>query len=97
MSGLNGDLKLVISLKGGRASVGVQAPECDPLFFGIEGDLGVVLNGVPGFVEEARRRWETNKLNPECETPLPSQAAPPAPAAPRSRGKPAPSDQPPMF
>ena len=74
MSGQNGELKLVISLKGGKAQVGVQAPECDPVFFGLEGDLSAVLSGVPGFVEEARRRWETSKLYPECETPLPSQA-----------------------
>lgn len=100
MSGQNGELKLVISLKGGKASVGVQAPECDPVFFGLEGDLGAILSGVPGFVEEARRRWETNKLYPECETPLPSQAKPAAPArastAPRGRST-AQSDQPPMF
>jgi hypothetical protein len=101
MSGQNGELKLVISLKGDRASVGVQAPECDPLFFGIEGDLGTVLSGVPGFVEEARRRWETNKLYPECESPLPSQAKPAAPTrastAVRSRGKSAQTDQTLMF
>ena len=101
MGGKNGELKLVISLKGGKASVGIQAPECDPLFFGLEGDLPAVLGGVPGFVEEARRRWETSKLNPECESPLPSQAKPAAPArtttATRSRAKPAQTDKPPLF
>ena len=76
----NGELKLVIKLKGGKASVGIQAPECDPVFFKLEGDLGAVLAGVPGFVEEARRRWEASKLNPECESPLPSQEKP-APTA----------------
>ncbi len=97
----NGELKLVIKLKGDKASVGVQAPECDPVFFGgLEGDLGAVPAGVPGFVEEARRRWEASKLSPECNSPLPS-AAKPAPAARATtvsrRGKTTPGSATPMF
>ncbi len=72
------ELKVVISLKGNTASVGVQTPECDPVFFGLEGDLRTTLKAVPGFVEEAKNRWETSKLCPKCETPLPSQAQPAA-------------------
>jgi hypothetical protein len=97
----NGELKLVISLKGGKAQVGVQAPECDPVFFGLEGDLGAVLAGVPGFVEEAKRRWETSKLYPECESPLPSQAEPTpavrASTTSRSRGRTTQGGPTPMF
>jgi hypothetical protein len=70
----NGELKVVISLRGEKASVGVQAPECDPIFFNINGDLKVTLKAVPGFVQEAKTRWETSKLNPKCESELPSQA-----------------------
>lgn len=72
------ELKVVISLKGDKASVGIQAPECDPVLFSLEGGLRTTLKAVPGFVEEARTRWETSKLNPKCETPLPSQAKPAA-------------------
>jgi hypothetical protein len=95
MAGQNGELKLVISLKDDKAMVGVQTPECDPVFFSIEGDLGAVLGGVPGFVEEAKRRWETSKLNPKCETPLPSQAKPVA--TPSRTSTIAQSNQPSMF
>lgn len=70
------ELKVVISLKGDRASVGIQAPECDPAFFGLAGNLQATLKAVPKFVEEAKTRWETSKLYPKCETPLPSQAQP---------------------
>jgi len=73
---MSDELKIVISLKGDKASVGVKSPECDPVFFSSEGTLKTVLKAVPGFVEEAKTRWETSKLNPRCETPLPSQEKP---------------------
>ena len=75
---MSDELKVVISLKESKAVVGVQAPECDPVFFGLEGDLQAALNTVPEFVEQAKTRWETSKLYPKCETPLPSQEQPAA-------------------
>jgi hypothetical protein len=72
------ELKIVISLKGNKASVGVQAPECDPVFFNSEGTPKAVLKAVFGFVEEAKSRWEASKLNPKCQSPLPSQEKPAA-------------------
>jgi len=98
MANQNGELKVVIALKDGNASVGVQAPECDPVFFGHKGDLVVVLGAVPGDVDKARKRWEETKLNPDCKTPLPSQAKPAPSLQPaRSGGSSAPKSQPPMF
>jgi len=73
---MSDEMKVVVSLKGDKASVGVQAPECDPVFFALEGTLETTLEAVPGFVEEAKTRWENSKLNPKCETPLPSQTQP---------------------
>ena len=70
---MSDELKVVISLKESKAAVGVQAPECDPVFFGLQGDLQAALNTVPEFVEQAKTRWETSRLYPKCETPLPSQ------------------------
>jgi hypothetical protein len=94
-------LKVVIALDGDKAKVGVQAPECDPVFFGLEGTLKAVLRAVPGFVEEAKKRWETSKLNPKCESPLPSQEKPAATMSRVSTGsrsqKQAPKTQPSMF
>jgi hypothetical protein len=95
------ELKVVISLKGDKASVGVQVPECDPVLFSLEGDLKTALKAVPKLVEEAKTRWETSKLNPKCETPLPSQAKPAAAPSRVSTGSrqqnTAPKTQRPMF
>jgi sRNA-binding carbon storage regulator CsrA len=33
---MSDELKVVISLKGDKASVGIQAPECDPVFFALK-------------------------------------------------------------
>lgn len=98
---MSDELKVVISLRGDKASVGIQAPECDPVFFAVEGDLKTVVKAMPKLVEEARARWEKGKLNPKCETPLPSQTQPVAttsraPATSRSQ-KQAPKVQPSMF
>jgi len=91
------EIKVVVALKENRGSIGVQSPDCDPIFLTFEGDLGLALERVPGLVAEARQRWESNPRYPKCETPLPSQA-PPAQPAPRSASRQAASTaQPPMF
>jgi hypothetical protein len=86
---MSDELKIVISLKGNKASVGVQAAECDPAFFGLEGDLSAALTAVPGFVEQARTHWQTAKRHPKCASPLPSQSQPaPRTAAQRPAARP---------
>jgi len=77
------EIKIVIILKGNRGSVGIQSPDCDPLFTTFEGDLRAALEKVPGLVEEANRRWDQSPKYPKCQTTLPeaSQAAA-APARP---------------
>ena len=88
------EVKIVITLKGQAASIGVQKPDCDPIFSKVEGDLPAVLESVPGLVEEAQTSWESNPRYPKCETPLPSQAVPP----PQPRSEPrSTSSQPAMF
>ncbi|MBI4215901.1 MAG: hypothetical protein HY687_00685 [Chloroflexi bacterium] len=81
------EIKVVIALKGGRGSIGVQAPLCDPLFAVLEGGLAEALARAPALVEEARHRWATSPRYPQCESPLPAPT-PPA-AAPPARGRPA--------
>lgn len=92
-------LKVVIAVRDGRASVGVQAPDCDPVFTTVEGDLAAALERVRGLVEEARARWEAAPRYPRCERPLPAPApAAPAPARQQARASsPAASPQPRMF
>lgn len=72
------EVKIVITLKGNTASVGIQKPDCDPFFSRVEGDLPAVLESVPGLLEEAQRSWDANPRYPKCETALPSQAQPAA-------------------
>lgn len=71
------EIKVVIVLKDNRGSVGVQSPECDPVFVAFEGDLGAALQRVPGLVEEAQRQWEGTPRYPKCENlPPPPQPQP---------------------
>ena len=80
------EIKIVIVLKENRGSVGIQSPECDPVFATFEGDLRAALEKVPGMVEEANRRWDSNPRYPKCQSPLP-QTPQPAPARPATTQK----------
>ena len=70
------ELKIVMIFKDSNVMLGVQSPECDPVYETLKGNLAAALKRVPKLVEEAKTRWETSKLNPKCETPLPSQEQP---------------------
>ena len=66
------ELKVVLSVRGGRAIIGVQQPSADPhieTFDGLE-LLGLALQ-VPGVVERARDRWEETPKHPAYERPAP--------------------------
>ena len=96
------ELKIVIILRDDRIMLGVQSPDCDPVYETLKGTLAAALKRVPKLVEEAKTRWETNKLNPKCETPLPSQEQPVpttsrSSTGSRSQKTAAPSKQPTMF
>jgi hypothetical protein len=93
---MNEEIKVVIALKENRGSIGVQSPNCDPLFVTFEGELEVALEKVPGLVAEARQRWEENPRYPKCESPLPSQTQPAQPAQ-RPTRQAASTAQPSMF
>ena len=66
------DLKVVVSIKGGRATVGVQRPSADPHIetFG-DGDLASLAQEVPAVTERARARWEDAPKHPAYERPAP--------------------------
>ena len=82
---MSDEIKVVIVLKEDRGSIGVQSPNCDPVFDTAEGGLGAILERVPALVEEAKQRWESNPRYPRCETPLPSQQITPrGPQTPRT-------------
>ena len=93
---MNDEIKIVIAHKDDKGSIGVQSPDCDPIFRTFEGNLGAGLERVPGVVEEAKQLWEANPQFPKCESPLPSQAQPVQPPRGATRTQRT-SQQQPMF
>ena len=74
------DLKVVVSIKGGRATIGVQQPSSDPHIETFDApDVSGLTQEVPAVVERARARWEDSPKNPAYQRPAP-------PARRRNRG-----------
>ena len=66
------DLKVVVSIKGGRAVIGVQKPSADPHIETFDdGDLASLAQEVPAVTERARARWEDTPTHPAYERPAP--------------------------
>ena len=66
------DLKVVVSIKGGRAIIGVQKPSSDPHIESFDdGDLASLAQEVPAVTERARARWEDTPKHPAYERPAP--------------------------
>ena len=67
------DLKVVVSIKGGRAIIGVQRPAADPHIetFDDGHDLAVLAREVPAVTERARARWEETPRHPAYARPVP--------------------------
>ena len=73
------DLKVVMSIKGGRATVGVQRTSSDPHIETFDdGDLAGLTQEVPAVIERARAKWEDEPKHPAHARP-----APPARGQPR--------------
>ena len=66
------ELKIVVTVKAGRAVVGVQQPTSDPHIETFdETDLAVLAQEVPAVTERARERWEDSPKHPTNERPAP--------------------------
>ncbi len=71
-TGSSDDLKVVVSIKGGRAVIGVQRPSADPHIETFDdGDLASLAQEVPAVTERARARWEETPKHPAYERPAP--------------------------
>ncbi len=67
------DLKVVMSIKGERATIGVQRPSADPHIETFDSqDLSGLAQEVPGVTERAMARWEDAPKHPAYERPAPS-------------------------
>ena len=66
------DLKVVVSLKGGRATIGVQQPSSDPHIESFDDlDASGLAREVPAVIERARAKWEDKPKHPAHERPAP--------------------------
>ncbi len=66
------DLKVVVSIKGGRATIGVQKPSSDPYIETFEdGDLGSLAQEVSAVTDRAKARWEETPKHPAYARPAP--------------------------
>lgn len=66
------ELKVVVSIKGVRATIGVQRPSADPHIESFDDldESGLAVE-VPAVVERARARWEESPRHPAYERPAP--------------------------
>ena len=66
------DLKIVVSIKAGMATIGVQQPSSDPhIEMFNDGDLTGLTQETLAVVERARARWEDNPKHPAHVRPDP--------------------------
>jgi len=65
------ELKVVIILKANRAMLGVQSPDCDPVYKTMEGDLAAILQVVPVLVADAKQQWAAAPRYPKADLPKP--------------------------
>ncbi len=66
------EMKVVVSIKGGKATIGVQQPSSDPHIETFEvHDLSGLAGEVPAVTERAKARWEDTPRHPVYERPAP--------------------------
>lgn len=91
------ELKVVLNRKGNRVMIGVQAPDCDPRYTTIEGDINAALAQVPALIEVANAAWDVNPLYPKANLPEPEPPPRPAPSSRTTTTAPAKKSQPSFF
>ena len=65
-------LRVVASIKGGRATIGVQRPSSDPHIESFDNlDESGLTQEVAAVIERARARWEDSPKHPAYERPAP--------------------------
>ena len=66
------ELKVVVSIKGGRATIGVQQPSSDPYIESFDDkDLSGLTQEVLAVTERARAKWEDEPKHPAHARPAP--------------------------
>ena len=71
-TGASEELKVVVSIKGGRAVIGVQQPSSDPHIETFDDrDLSELVHEITAVTERAIARWEDAPRHPAYERPAP--------------------------
>lgn len=66
------ELKLVVSIRAGRSTIGVQRPASDPHLESDNAlDLSTLLGRIPGVLERAQARWRAAPRHPGYARPDP--------------------------
>lgn len=63
------DTKIIISHNDEKCIVGIQIPDCDPIYYTPNGDLPTVIAGIMTEVEETKVAWAEKKRYPEAKLP----------------------------
>jgi len=81
------ELKVVIIVRDKKMMIGVQSPDCDPVYETLEGTLPTALKRVPKLVAEAKQKWDAHPRYPDADLPTPEPVKTPArtPAAPKEK------------
>lgn len=81
------ELKVVIILKDENVMIGVQSPDCDPVYETLKGTLAAALKKVPKIVDRAKQQWTENPRYPEADLPAPPEPVASSSTAARSSAK----------
>lgn len=72
------EVKVVIIMKADRFMLGVQSPDCDPVYTTMEGSLAKALKRIPALAAEAKQKWEAAPRYPKANLPEPAPSPTPA-------------------
>lgn len=61
----DGAIKVVITVKGTKATVGVQSEDADPVFGMVEGNRDEIMQGALRILSEAEEKWKTTLHYPK--------------------------------
>ena len=78
------EMKIVIIMKDDRVMLGVQSPDCDPVYTTMDGSLTTVLKKVPALVAKAKEQWAASPRYPKADLPKPAPSTAPARTPPAS-------------
>ncbi len=89
------EMKVVIVIKDENIMLGVQSPNCDPVYKTMKGSLSAALKKVSALVAEAKQQWESTPRYPKADLPEPPPS--PIPARTSTASKPAKQTAQPSF